>query len=78
MMNPKSLENLVSFADYPPEQRREIARQGGVASGKRRRHLSRLRKTARVIGQIMAERAEREERQHHKEKQSGFESGLQK
>ena len=78
MMNPKSLENLVSFADYPPEQRREIARQGGVASGKRRRHLSRLRKTAIVMGQIMAERAEREEQQRHKKTQSGFESGLQK
>lgn len=77
-MNQKSLDNLVSFADYPPEQRREIARQGGVASGKRRRHLSRLRKTARVMGQIMAERAEREERQSRKKTQSGFESGLQK
>ena len=78
MMNPKSLENLVSFADYPPEQRREIARMGGIASGKRRRHLSRLRKTAIVMGQIMAERAEREEQQRHKKTQSGFESGLQK
>lgn len=78
MMNPKSLENLVSFADYPTEQRREIARQGGVASGKRRRRLSRLRKTALIMGQIMAERAERKERQSHKKTQSGFESGLQK
>ena len=78
MMNPKSLENLVSFADYPPEKRREIARQGGIASGKRRRHLSRLRKTAIVMDQIMAERAEREEQQRHKKTQSGFESGLQK
>ena len=78
MMNPKSLENLVSLADYSPERRREIARMGGIASGKRRRHLARLRKTARIMSQIIAERAEREERQHHKEKQSGFESGLQK
>ena len=78
MMNPKSLENLVSFADYPPEQRRELARRGGIASGKRRRHLSRLRKTAIVMGQIMAERADREERQAHKKTQRGFDSGLQK
>ena len=75
MMNPKS---LVSFADYPPERRREIARRGGIASGKRRRHLSRMRKTAIVMSHIMAERAEREERQSHKKTQSGFESGLQK
>lgn len=77
-MNQKSLDNLVSLADYSPERRREIARMGGIASGKRRRHLARLRKTALVMGQIMAERAEREERQSRKKTQSGFESGLQK
>ena len=78
MMNSKSLENLVSFADYLPEQRREIARRGGVASGKRRRHLARLRKACLVMGQTKGVRAERGELQAHRNTKRGFESGLQK
>lgn len=58
-MNPKSLENLVPFSALPADRRREIARMGGIASGRRRRHLARLRKTARILEQIAAERKEK-------------------
>ena len=36
-------ENLRPFNTLPPEERREIARKGGIASGVRRRYLADLR-----------------------------------
>lgn len=36
-------QNLRPFNTLPPEERREIARKGGIASGKRRRYLADLR-----------------------------------
>lgn len=36
-------QNLRPFNTLPPEERREIARKGGIASGKRRRYLAELR-----------------------------------
>ena len=43
MYNERSLENLISLADRSPEERREIARLGGIASGKKRRYRAELR-----------------------------------
>ena len=43
MYNERSRENLRSLDTLPPEERREIARLGGIASGKKRRHRAELR-----------------------------------
>lgn len=43
MYNERSRENLRSFDTLSPEDRREIARMGGIASGARRRYLADLR-----------------------------------
>ena len=43
MYNQRSRENLRLFNTLPPEERREIARLGGIASGKKRRHRAELR-----------------------------------
>ena len=59
-MNPKSLQNLVSLADLPPERRQEIARMGGIASGRKRRRLAHMRKAARILEQIYSQQRERE------------------
>lgn len=45
MNNGRSRENLRPFNTMPPEERREIARKGGIASGERRRYLADLRLT---------------------------------
>lgn len=68
-MNARSLENLVSLADLPPEDRREIARMGGIASGRRRRHLAQLRKAAFLYAEIKADQADREEREAQRRRQ---------
>ena len=36
-------ENLRPFGTLPPEEHRELSRQGGIASGERRRYLADLR-----------------------------------
>lgn len=36
-------QNLRPFNALPPEERREISRKGGIASGERRRYLADLR-----------------------------------
>lgn len=38
-----STDNLRKFGNIPPEEQRELSRQGGIASGKRRRYLAELR-----------------------------------
>lgn len=43
MYNERSRENLRSLDTLPPEERREIARLGGIASGKKRRYWAELR-----------------------------------
>ena len=43
MYNQRSRENLRLFNTLPPEERREIARLGGIASGKKRRYRAELR-----------------------------------
>ena len=43
MCNERSRENLRSLDTLPPEERREIARLGGIASGKKRRYRAELR-----------------------------------
>ena len=43
MYNERSLENLISLADRSPEERREIARMGGLTSGERKRYRAQLR-----------------------------------
>lgn len=43
MYNERSRENLRSLDTLPPEERREIARLGGIASGKKRRYRAELR-----------------------------------
>lgn len=43
MYNERSLENLISLADRPLEERREIARMGGLTSGERKRYRAQLR-----------------------------------
>ena len=35
-------QNLRPFNTLPPEERRELARKGGIASGERRRYLADL------------------------------------
>ena len=43
MYNERSRENLRLFNTLPPEERREMARLGGIASGKKRRYQAELR-----------------------------------
>ena len=43
MYNQRSRENLRLFNTLSPEERREIARLGGIASGKKRRYRAELR-----------------------------------
>lgn len=43
MYNERSRENLRSLNTLSPEERREIARLGGIASGKKRRYRAELR-----------------------------------
>jgi len=43
MYNERSLENLRPFNTLPPDERRELARLGGIASGERRRYQADLR-----------------------------------
>lgn len=43
MYNERSRENLRSLDTLPPEERRKIARLGGIASGKKRRYRAELR-----------------------------------
>ena len=43
MYNERSRENLRSLDTLSPEERREIARLGGIASGKKRRYRAELR-----------------------------------
>ena len=45
MYNERSRENLRSLDTLPPGERREIARLGGIASGKKRRYRAELRLT---------------------------------
>lgn len=42
-------ENLISLADRTTEEQREIARQGGIASGKARKAKADLRKALQVL-----------------------------
>ena len=42
-INKRSLENLRPFGTLPPEEQREIARLGGIASGEKRRYMADLR-----------------------------------
>ena len=42
-INERSLENLRPFDTLPPEEQREIARLGGIASGEKRRYKADLR-----------------------------------
>ena len=42
-INERSLKNLRPFNTLPPEEQREIARLGGIASGAKRRHKADLR-----------------------------------
>ena len=43
MYNERSRENLRSLDTLSPEERREIAHLGGIASGKKRRYRAELR-----------------------------------
>ena len=44
-------DNLVSLADRTTEERREIARAGGIASGEARRRKRTWRECAEIIGE---------------------------
>lgn len=44
-------QNLVSLADRTTEERREIARAGGIASGEARRRKRTWRECAEIIGE---------------------------
>ena len=48
------VENLVSLADRTTEEQREIARAGGIASGKARKEKAQLRKAVENILQMKA------------------------
>lgn len=43
MITTANNQNLRPLNTLPPEERREIARKGGIASGERRRYLADLR-----------------------------------
>lgn len=43
-----NIENLRPFNTLPPEQRREISRKGGIASGKKRRDYADALHNARM------------------------------
>ena len=43
MYNQRSRENLRSLDTLPPKERREIARLGGIPSGKKRQYRAELR-----------------------------------
>ena len=43
MISTANNQNLRPFNTLPPEERRELARKGGIASGERRRYLADLR-----------------------------------
>ena len=43
MISTANNQNLRPFNTLPPEERRELARKGGIASGERRRYLAELR-----------------------------------
>lgn len=45
MITTANNQNLRPLNTLPPEERREIARMGGIASGERRRYLADLRLT---------------------------------
>lgn len=49
MNSEKSLQNLRPFNTLTPEQRSEIARLGGIASGERRREIADLKYTVKEM-----------------------------
>ena len=50
----RSLENLRTFNTMPPDEQREIARLGGIASGKRRREIADMKHSARIHAAALA------------------------
>ena len=50
----RRLENLRPFNTMPPEEQREIARLGGIASGKRRREIAEIKQSARIHSAALA------------------------
>lgn len=49
-----SIDNLRPFNTLPPEERREIARKGGIASGKRRREIADIKSSAKIHAAALA------------------------
>lgn len=45
----KSLQNLISFDQMPPEKQRELARQGGIKSGESKREKKMLRECLEIL-----------------------------
>ena len=54
MSTTASIDNLRPFNTLPPEERREIARKGGIASGKRRREIADIKSSAKIHAAALA------------------------
>lgn len=54
MSTTASIDNLRPFNTLPPEERREIARKGGIASGKRRREIADIKTSAKIHAAALA------------------------
>lgn len=48
MISTANNQNLRPFNTLPPEERREIARKGGIASGERRREIADIKTSAKI------------------------------
>ena len=47
-------QNLRPFHTLPPDERRELARKGGIASGERRREIADIKSSARIHAAALA------------------------
>lgn len=48
MISTANNQNLRPFNTLPPEERREIARKGGIASGERRREIADIKTSVKI------------------------------
>ena len=49
-----TLENLRPFNTLSPEERRELSRRGGIASGERRREIADIKTSAKIHAAALA------------------------
>ena len=54
MISTANNQNLRPFNTLPPEERREIARTGGIASGERRREIADIKTSVKIHAAALA------------------------